>query len=269
MHHPVPSAGEQKVRTSGVLSRRRGALGAAAAALAAGLVTLTVSGPAGAAPRAPAEPKEFHGYSVAYQEGDHLTGVRGRFRDFAPNYALDPTDHSDDVNGVVWIILGSGTSLEIGYTVLAVGAPGSFEAYRYIEINRADGQQQIIAMDRLGLVTAEHAEVSGIYDTFPADTASHDYAIVREKLNPRAWDFYLDNRIVYRYTTGKGEFGKLLESGIESYHPLADVLDTFSGLGKQRNGRWSPWTHQDVRVGRPHLSGFWTGRTAWTATQHA
>ena len=63
--------------------------------------------------------------------------------------------------------------------------------------------------------------------------------------------------------------GRTLEAGIESYRADADIFDTFGNLGKQINGRWLPWQHEDVRVGRPHLSGYWTGTTAWTATQHA
>lgn len=253
------------MRPSGVLSGRRWALGVVGAALTAGLIN---AAPAGAAPSARAD-QEFHAYSIAYQLGGHFTGTRERFRDFAPNYALDPTDGSDDINAALWMVLPSGTSLEIGYTVLAVGDPGSFAAYRYVEINTPDGRHQIIAMDQAGHVTTTDAADTGVWVTFPADTASHDYAIVRERLNPRAWDFLLDNHLVYRYTSRRVESGRTLEAGIESYRADADIFDTFGNLGKQINGRWFPWQHQDVRVGRPHLSGYWTGTTAWTATQHA
>ncbi|HVU72102.1 MAG TPA: hypothetical protein VHE83_04010 [Mycobacteriales bacterium] len=245
--------------------RRWGAPAVLTAALTAGLASALPAAPA----ISTAAAKEFHGYSIAYQTGDRFTGVRGRFRDFAPTYPLDPTDHSDDVNGAIWIILGSGTSLEIGYTVLAVGEPGTFQAYRYLEINQPNGHQQIVAMDQAGNVTTADAGNTGVYDTFPADTTSHDYAIVRERLNPHVWDFLLDGHVVYRCTTGRVETGRTLEAGIESYHPQADVLDTFGSLGKQRNGHWIAWTHQDVRVGKPHLSGYWTGPTAWTASEHA
>jgi hypothetical protein len=259
---PPPEAGS--MRSSRVLSGRRWAVGAVAA-----LAALFAAGvPTGAAGAAPAD-DEFHAYSIAYQTADHLTGVRARFNDFAPNYPLDPSDHSDDVNGAIWLILGSGTSLEIGYTVIAVGEPGTFEAYRYVEINRPTGQQRIVAMDQRGHVTSNDAASTGVYDTFPADSATHSYAIVREKRNAHVWDFLLDNHVVYRYTTGHVESGKTLEAGIETYHPDADVMATFGSLGKQRNGGWTPWKHQQVLVQQPHLAGYWTGSTAWTATEHS